>query len=99
MMIWSFGVLGIYFFTSLYLQRILGFSPTKAGLAFVPMALCLAVAAMLSPRVTALLGGHRTVALGMAVMTVGLCCSPGSARPRRSARWCPGSCCSASAPA
>jgi EmrB/QacA subfamily drug resistance transporter len=72
MMIWSFGVLGIYFFTSLYLQQILGFSPTKAGLAFVPMALCLAVAAILSPRVTAVLGGHRTVALGMAVMTVGL---------------------------
>jgi EmrB/QacA subfamily drug resistance transporter len=72
MMIWSFGVLGIYFFTSLYLQRILGFSPTKAGLAFVPMALCLAVAATLSPRVTALLGSARTVAGGMAVMTVGL---------------------------
>jgi EmrB/QacA subfamily drug resistance transporter len=72
MMIWSFGVLGIYFFTSLYLQGILGFSPTKAGLAFVPMALCLAAAAVLSPRVTSVIGGHRTVALGMAIMTVGL---------------------------
>ena len=72
MMIWAFGVLGIYFFTSLYLQGNLGFSPTKAGLAFVPMALCLALAAALSPRVVALIGGHRTVALGMAVMTVGL---------------------------
>jgi predicted MFS family arabinose efflux permease len=72
MMIWSFGVLGIYFFTSLYLQHNLGFSPTKAGLAFVPMALCLAIAAALSPRVVPLLGAHRTVALGMAVMTVGL---------------------------
>jgi EmrB/QacA subfamily drug resistance transporter len=72
MMIWSFGVLGIYFFTSLYLQSNLGFSPTKAGLAFVPMALCLALAAVLSPRVVPLLGAHRTVALGMAIMTVGL---------------------------
>ena len=72
MMIWSFGVLGIYFFTSLYLQGNLGFSPTKAGLAFVPMALCLAIAAALSPRVVPLLGANRTVALGMAVMTVGL---------------------------
>jgi len=72
MMIWSFGVLGIYFFTSLYLQRNLGFSPTKAGLAFVPMALCLAIAAVISPRVVAFIGGHRTVALGMAIMTVGL---------------------------
>jgi EmrB/QacA subfamily drug resistance transporter len=72
MMIWSFGVLGIYFFTSLYLQGNLGFSPTKAGLAFVPMALCLAIAAVLSPRVVSVLGAHRTVALGMAIMTVGL---------------------------
>jgi EmrB/QacA subfamily drug resistance transporter len=72
MMIWSFGVLGIYFFTSLYLQGNLGFSPTKAGLAFVPMALCLALAATLSPRVVPVLGGNRTVALGMAIMTAGL---------------------------
>jgi EmrB/QacA subfamily drug resistance transporter len=72
MMIWAFGVLGIYFFTSLYLQGNLAFSPTKAGLAFVPMALCLALAAALSPRVVTLIGGHRTVALGMAIMTVGL---------------------------
>jgi EmrB/QacA subfamily drug resistance transporter len=72
MMIWSFGVLGIYFFTSLYLQGNLGFSPSKAGLAFVPMALCLALAATLSPRVVPVLGGNRTVALGMTIMTVGL---------------------------
>src|SRR5262249_36900279 len=43
MMIWAFGILGIYFFTSLYLQQTLGFSPVEAGLAFVPMALCVAV--------------------------------------------------------
>jgi fucose permease len=36
------------------------------------MALCLAVAAMLSPRVVPVLGGNRTVALGMGIMTVGL---------------------------
>jgi EmrB/QacA subfamily drug resistance transporter len=72
MMIWSFGILGIYFFTSLYLQSNLGFSPTKAGLAFVPMALAIAVAAVLSPRVVPVLGVNRTVALAMAVMTAGL---------------------------
>jgi EmrB/QacA subfamily drug resistance transporter len=72
MMIWSFGILGIYFFTSLYLQSNLGFSPTKAGLAFVPMALAIAVAAILSPRVVPVLGANRTVALAMAVMTAGL---------------------------
>jgi EmrB/QacA subfamily drug resistance transporter len=72
MMIWAFGILGIYFFTSLYLQEILGFSPTKAGLAFVPMALAIAVSAGIAPRVTARAGAHRTVAFGMLLMVVGL---------------------------
>jgi EmrB/QacA subfamily drug resistance transporter len=72
MMIWAFGVLGIYFYTSLYLQQILGFSPTKAGLAFVPMALCIAVASTIAPQVSARIGAHRTVALGVAVMVAGL---------------------------
>jgi EmrB/QacA subfamily drug resistance transporter len=72
MMIWSFGILGIYFFTSLYLQGILGFSPTKAGLAFVPMALAVAVFAAIAPRIAALAGAHRTVAFGMLLMVVGL---------------------------
>ena len=72
MMIWAFGVLGIYFFTSLYLQGILGFSPTRAGLAFVPMALALAVFAAVAPRIEALIGSHRAVALGMLIMFVGL---------------------------
>ena len=72
MMIWGFGILGIYFFTSLYLQEVLGFSPTKAGLAFVPMALCVAAFSVIAPRVVAVIGSHRTVALGMLVMVVGL---------------------------
>jgi EmrB/QacA subfamily drug resistance transporter len=72
MMIWAFGILGIYFFTSLYLQLTLGFSPTRAGLAFVPMALCVAVFAGIAPRVEARVGAHRTVAFGMLLMVVGL---------------------------
>jgi EmrB/QacA subfamily drug resistance transporter len=72
MMIWSFGILGIYFFTSLYLQQTLGFSPTKAGLAFVPMALCVAVFAAIAPQVEARAGAHRTVAFAMAIMVVAL---------------------------
>jgi EmrB/QacA subfamily drug resistance transporter len=72
MMLWAFGIFGIYFFTSIYLQEILGFSPTKAGLAFVPMALCLALAASIAGPVYLRLGAHRTVAAGMIVMAVGL---------------------------
>ena len=72
MMLWAFGIFGIYFFTSIYLQTILGFSPTKAGLAFVPMALCMALFASLAGPVSRLLRPNQTVALGMAVMAGGL---------------------------
>jgi EmrB/QacA subfamily drug resistance transporter len=72
MMLWAFGVFGIYFFTSLYLQDILGFSPTKAGLAFVPMAVLLIVFAAIAAPIAARLRPHRTVALGMLIMAVGL---------------------------
>jgi EmrB/QacA subfamily drug resistance transporter len=72
MMMWAFGIFGIYFFTSLYLQGILGFSPVKAGLAFLPMALVLAISAGISEPVAARIGAHRTVALGLAIMLGGL---------------------------
>src|SRR5215510_12493628 len=72
MMLWAFGIFGIYFFTSIYLQTILGFSPTEAGLAFVPMAVCMALFASLAAPVASRIGAHRTVGLGMVIMTVGL---------------------------
>jgi EmrB/QacA subfamily drug resistance transporter len=72
MMLWAFGIFGIYFFTSIYLQSILGFSPTKAGLAFVPMALCMALFAGLAGPVSRVLRPGQTVGAGMAVMGVGL---------------------------
>jgi EmrB/QacA subfamily drug resistance transporter len=72
MMLWAFGIFGIYFFTSLYLQGVLGFSPTKAGLAFMPMALCMALFAGIAGPVTARVGAHRTVAFGMLLMAAGL---------------------------
>ncbi|TMR94169.1 MFS transporter [Nonomuraea basaltis] len=70
--IWSFGVFGIYFFSALWLQNVLGFSPTEAGGSFVPMALVMAVVAILSQRISARLGIGRTVALGMAFMSAAI---------------------------
>jgi EmrB/QacA subfamily drug resistance transporter len=72
MMLWAFGIFGIYFFTSIYLQSILGFSPTKAGLAFVPMALCMALFAGLAGPVSRVLRPGQTVGAGMAIMAIGL---------------------------
>src|SRR5215471_12525122 len=60
MMMWAFGIFGIYFFTSLYLQGILGFSPVKAGLAFLPMAVVIAIFATISEQVAARISAQRT---------------------------------------
>src|SRR5438034_717008 len=59
LVLWGFGVLGVYFFTPLYLQGILGFSPSKAGLAFVPMALLMAASATVAPLVSGRAGTGR----------------------------------------
>ena len=72
LMMWAFGLFGIYFFTSLYLQDVLGFSPTKAGLAFVPMALLIAIGAIASERVARGIGAHRSVGIAMVVMAAGI---------------------------
>jgi EmrB/QacA subfamily drug resistance transporter len=68
LMLWAFGLFGIYFFTSLYLQGVLGFSPTKAGAAFVPMAVLMAVSAVVSDRVAARFGAYRSSGFGMLAM-------------------------------
>ncbi|MCM4081989.1 DHA2 family efflux MFS transporter permease subunit [Paractinoplanes hotanensis] len=68
--LWAFGVFGIYFYTAIYMQNVLGFSPTEAGAAFVPMALVMAVLATLAPRLEARFGAARTVAAALALMAV-----------------------------
>jgi EmrB/QacA subfamily drug resistance transporter len=72
LMLWAFGLFGIYFFTSLYLQDVLSFSPTVAGAAFVPMALLMAVGATVSDRVSARLGVQRVVGAAMVAMALGI---------------------------
>jgi EmrB/QacA subfamily drug resistance transporter len=70
--LWAFGVFGVYFYTAIYLQDVLGFSPTGAGAAFVPMALLLSAGATVAPRLEARFGAARTVAAGLALMAVAI---------------------------
>ena len=39
------GMFGMFFFASLYVQEILGYSPLKAGLAFLPITLGIVIGA------------------------------------------------------
>ncbi|WP_062356334.1 MFS transporter [Herbidospora yilanensis] len=70
--LWAFGVFGIYFFTAIYLQSALGFSPTEAGAGFVPMALLMAAVAVFSPQLARRIGTGPSVAAGLALMVVAM---------------------------
>lgn len=72
MVLWGLGVMGIYFFTSLYLQGVLGLSPTTAGAAFVPLALLMAAGAPAASTLTARIGTNRTVAGGFVLVAAGM---------------------------
>jgi MFS family permease len=72
LVLWGFGVMGVYFFTAMYLQNVLGFSPTRAGAAFVPMALLMAAGATTAASVSRRLGAGRTVASGLTLIVAGL---------------------------
>jgi EmrB/QacA subfamily drug resistance transporter len=70
--LWGLGVNGVFFFTALFLQRGLGFTPTKAGLAFTPVALFLILATPLTFMLVRRFGVHRASAGGLLIVAAGL---------------------------
>jgi hypothetical protein len=66
------GVFSMWFFLSLLMQGVLGYSPLKAGLAFLPITLSVALAATFAPRMVAGVGACRAIAAGMLSSAVGL---------------------------
>ncbi|HEY2200312.1 MAG TPA: MFS transporter [Solirubrobacteraceae bacterium] len=63
---------GMWFFVSLYLQQVLGYSPIRAGLAFLPMTLCIVIGSMLASRAVIRIGAKPLLLAGMVALTVGL---------------------------
>jgi EmrB/QacA subfamily drug resistance transporter len=66
------GVFSMWFFLTLYLQQVLGYSALRAGLAFMPMTLSVALAASLAPRLVARFGVRPVLAVGMLSSAAGL---------------------------
>jgi EmrB/QacA subfamily drug resistance transporter len=67
------GLFGMFFFASLYVQRILGYSPLKAGFAFLPVTFGIIAGATLAAQVLIRrLGVKPTVVGGMSVAAIGL---------------------------
>jgi len=66
------GLFGMFFFATLYVQRILGYSPLEAGLAFLPVTLGIIVGAGLSQQLIQRVGVKPTVLGGMSLAAAGL---------------------------
>jgi MFS family permease len=67
------GLFGMFFFASLYVQRILGYSPLKAGFAFLPVTIGIIVGAGLASSVLIRRFGVKpTVLGGMSLAAIGL---------------------------
>ena len=63
---------GMWFFFSLYLQQVRGYSPLHAGLIFLPMTLAIVAGSVIASRITIRVGAKRLLILGMALLTAGL---------------------------
>jgi EmrB/QacA subfamily drug resistance transporter len=63
---------GMWFFVSLYLQQVLGYSPIRAGLAFLPMTLCIVIGSTVASRAVFRIGAKPLLLAGMASLTLGL---------------------------
>ena len=63
---------GMWFFVSLYLQQVLGYSAIKAGLAFLPMTLLIVVGSTLASRMVTRIGAKPLLVAGMVALTLGL---------------------------
>ncbi len=68
----SFGMLGIFFPMTLFLQGALGYSPIRAGLTMTPMSLMLLVVAPLAGRLTDRIGARWILITGLSLMTAGI---------------------------
>jgi EmrB/QacA subfamily drug resistance transporter len=66
------GVFSMWFFLTLYMQQVLGYSALRAGLSFVPMTLSVALASTIAPRLVARFGVRPVLATGMISAAVGL---------------------------
>lgn len=66
------GLFSMFYFNTLYLQRVLGYTPLEAGLAFLPFTAGIIVGAGLSNVLVPKLGAREVPAIGMAMAVVGL---------------------------
>jgi MFS family permease len=68
----AFGMLGIFFPMTLFLQGVLGMTPIRAGLTMTPMSVMIMFAAPMAGRLTDKIGARWILTGGLMLMTVGI---------------------------
>jgi EmrB/QacA subfamily drug resistance transporter len=66
------GMFAMFFFNTLYIQRVLGFGPLKAGVAFLPFSAGIMVSAGIASQFAPRLGVRPVAAAGFVLSTAGL---------------------------
>ena len=66
------GMFAMWYFLSLYLQQVLGYSPVVTGLTFLPQTAAIAIGATLSGRLAPRLGPRNVLMLGALLASAGL---------------------------
>jgi EmrB/QacA subfamily drug resistance transporter len=66
------SLFSMFFFISLYMQQVLGYSAIKAGLSYLPLALMIIASAGIASQLTTKIGFKPVLAAGMAFIAAGL---------------------------
>jgi EmrB/QacA subfamily drug resistance transporter len=72
MLLVASGMFGMFFFASLYVQEILGYSPLQAGLAFLPVTLGIVIGAGIAQQLVRRIGVRNVGVLGISLATAGM---------------------------
>lgn len=66
------GLFSMFFFLSLYIQTVLGFSPVKSGLAFLPITIVIGITAGFASRLVGKVGYKRILTVSPLIIAAGL---------------------------
>jgi EmrB/QacA subfamily drug resistance transporter len=72
MLLVALAMFGVFFFVSLFVQNILGYSPVQAGASFLPMTLCIIFFAPVAGKLSDRIGSRWLMSGGMALVGVSL---------------------------
>jgi EmrB/QacA subfamily drug resistance transporter len=68
----ALSMFGVFFYVSLFVQGVLGYSPVKAGASFLPMTLCIIFFAPVAGKLSDRIGSRWLMSTGMLLVSVSL---------------------------